>query len=179
MELRKILSLENRAEHWTQILIYLTKDGMCSGYVNCPPRNLLDFLNGISIYQSEDNDEGYISVREAKIDCLMRRETAEIASIRKDDILFIKPVGSDSIPPLPKQKRKVRLHVSPYLLAGQIRCQRDLHWKSMLDSVFNFFPVTDVEITLQPSNIKQSARYVAVNKRHISFMEGFNGYQLL
>ncbi len=173
--LRKTLS-ENRAENWTQVLIYLTKDGLCSGHVNCPYRHLLDFLNGVSIYKWEDNNEEYIRVKEAKIDCLKRRETAKVASLSKDDILFIKPTGNDNIPLLPKQSRKVRLHLSPYLLTGQIHYQRDLHWKSVLDSAFKFFPVTDVETALQPSKIKQSALYIAVNKRHVSFMEEINVY---
>ena len=179
MELRKILSPENRAVNWTQVLIYLTKDGLCSGYVNCPYRHLLDFLNGLSTDKWEDNNGEYIRVREAKIDCLNRRETAEVASLSKDDILFIKPTGYDNIPLLPKQCRKVRLHLSSYLLAGQIHYQRDLYWKSALDSVFNFFPVTEVEIALQSSKIKQSARYIAVNKKHISFMEEINIYGVM
>lgn len=174
--MRKILSLENRAEHWTQVLIYLIKDGLCSGYVNCPHRHLLDFLNGVSIYKWEDNNGEYIRVREAKIDCLKRRETAEVASLSKDDILFIKPTGNDSITLFPKQSGKVRLHLSPYLLTGQINYQRGLHWKSVLDSAFNFFPVIDAEIALQPSKIKQSARYIAVNKKQISFVEEINIY---
>ena len=171
MDLRKTLSPKNDVKDWTQVLIYLTNDGMCSGYVNCPHRRLLDLLNGAPPYNLEGHNQECIYIREAKIDCLNRRETAELAGISKDEILFIKPAGYNSIPLLPARYRKVRLHLPPYLIEGRIHYQWGLHWKAMLDSVFNFFPVTDVEIALQPSKIKQSARYLAVNKMHIAFME--------
>lgn len=169
--MRRILSLENSTDNWTQLLIYLTNDGICSGFVNCPRRRLMDFLNNMSTCKSEDRSEDYIRIKEARIDCLNRRESAEVASISKDDILFIKPVGHKGSPFVLKRSTRIRLHLPSYILVGQIHNHRGLHRKSALDTVLNFFPINDVNITLRASNIRHKAPYVIVNKNRISFME--------
>lgn len=154
-----------------QILIYLTGDGICSGYVHCPYRRLLDLLNDVSLLTISDSNEEYLRVQEAKIDSLNRRETTEVASISKHDILFVKPIGHDGIPLVPKQSKRVRLHLTSYILTGQIHYHRGRHWRNALDSVFSFFPITNVEITLGISGIKHEAPYLAVNKEHVSSVE--------
>jgi hypothetical protein len=168
---RRILSLENRNDNWTQLLIYLTNDGICSGFVNCSRRRLMDFLNNVSTCKSEDSSGDYIRIKEARIDCLNRRESAEVASISKDDILFIKPVGHKSSPFMLKRPPVIRLHFPSYILAGRIHNHLGSHRKSALDSVLDFFPINDVDITLRASNFKHKAPYVIVNKNHISFIE--------
>jgi len=101
-----------------QILIYLTGDGICSGYVHCPYRRLLDLLNDVSSLTISDSNEEYLRVQEAKIDSLNRRETTEVASISKHDILFVKPIGHDGIPLVPKQSKRVRLHLTSLYING-------------------------------------------------------------
>jgi len=166
--MRKTLLSDKNKRKWMQILIYLTGEGICIGYIDCPYRRLLDILNNVSSLTISDGDDEYLRIKEARIDWLDRRETAEIASIRKDDILFIKPIGHDGIPLVPEQSRKVWLHLSSYMLTGQIHYHRGGHWRNALDSVFSFFPITNVEIASQASNIRHEAPYVAVNKKHIS-----------
>lgn len=169
--LRRTVSLEKSKRNWMQILIYLTGDGICSGYVDCPYRRLLDLLNNVSSITIQDSNEEYLRVKEARIDWLKRREAAEAASINKHDILFVKPTGDAGIPLVPKQSRRTRLLLSSYILTGQIHYHRGRHWRNSLDSVFNFFSVTNVEISSTISGIKRNAHYVAVNKLHVSSVE--------
>jgi len=177
--LRKTHLSDKNKRKWMQIMIYLTGDGICIGYIDCPYRRLLDILNNVSSLTISDNSEEYLRIMEAKIDWLNRRETLEIASINKDDILFIKPIGHDGIPLVPKQSRKVRLHLPSYMLTGQIHYHRGKHWRNALDSIFSFFPITNVEIASQASNIKHEATYVAVNKKHLSSVEEMGTFKVI
>jgi len=177
--MRKTHLLEKNRRKWMQILIYLTGGGICIGYVDCPYRRLLDLLNNVSSLTISDSNEEYLRVKEAKIDSLNRRQTAEVASISKHDILFVKPIGHDGIPLVPKQSKRVRLHLPSYILTGQIHYHRGRHWRNALDSIFSFFPITHVEIALQASNIKHEAPYVAVNKKHVSSVEEIGSFKVI
>jgi len=131
----------------------------------------MDLLNNVSSLTIPDSNEEYLRVKEAKIDSLNRRETAEVASISKHDILFVKPIGHDDIPLVPKQSRRIRLYLPSYTLTGKIHYHRGRHWRNALDSVFSFFPITNVEVALRILGIKHEAPYVAVNKEHVLSVE--------
>lgn len=173
--MRKTVSLEKSKRNWMQVLIYLTGDGICSGYAYCPYRRLLDLLNNVSSTTIQDSNDECLRVKEARIDWLKRRETAEAASVNKHDILFVKPTDDAGIPLVPRQSRRIRLHLPPYILTGQIHYHQGRHWKNSLDSVFSFFPMTNVEISSRISGIKHSAPYVAVSKIHILSVEEITG----
>jgi hypothetical protein len=177
--LRKTLLSDKHKRKWMQILIYLTGDGICIGYIDCPYRRLLDILNNVSSSAISDSNEDYLRLKEARMDWLNRRETAEIASISKGDILFVKPTGYDSVSLVPKQSKRIRLHLPSYILTGQIHYHRGRPWRTALDSIFNFFPITNVEIASKESNIKCEAPYVAVNKKHVSSVEETGTFKVI
>lgn len=154
---------------WMKVEVYLP-NCICNGYVYCPYRRLLDVLNGISSTTTTVIEE-FVSVSKAELHFPGRREAAETFCINKADILFVKPIGHDGIPLVPKQSKRVRLHLTSYILTGQIHYHRGRHWENALDSVFSFFPITNVEITLGISGIKHEAPYLAVNKEHVSSVE--------
>lgn len=178
-KLRKTHLSDKNKRKWMQILIYMKGDGICNGYIDCPYRHLLDILNNVSSSEISDNNEEYLRLKEARIDWFNRRETAENISISKDDILFVKPIGHSSIPLVPKQSKKVRLHLPSYILTGQIHYHRGRPWRNALDSIFSFFPITHVEIAFQSSNIKYEADYIAVNKKHVSSVEEMDTFKVI
>jgi len=174
--MRKALLPERK---WMQILTYLTGEGICIGYIDCPYRRLLDILNNVSSLIISDIFGDHLRLKDARIDWLSRRETTEIASISKDDILFIKPIGHSGIPIVPKRFSKVQLHLPSYILTGQIHYHHGRHWRNALDSIFDFFPITNVEIASQASNIRHEAPYVAVNKKHISSVVEMGDFKVM
>jgi len=171
--------LYKKKKKWMQILTYLTSEGICIGYIDYPYRRLLDILNNVSSSIISDTYGDHLRLKDARIDWLGRRETTEITSISKDDILFIKPIGHSGIPIVPKRFSKVQLHLPSYTLTGQIHYRHGMNWMNALDSIYNFFPITNVEIASQASNIGHTAPYVAVNKKHISSTEEMEDFKVM
>jgi len=161
-----IFSLVKNKSSRVQVLVYLKGDGICIGFVNCPGHCLLEHLNNIPPLNLTDNG-GHLQLLNARFDCLNRRETAESANINIHDILFIKPISNGDIPSWPVRSRRVRLYLPSYVVTGQVHHRRDRHWSNELNPIYNFFPVTNAEITLRTAGIKHRSIYVAVNKDHV------------
>jgi len=158
--------------NWVKVLIYLKKDGVCSGYMYCPNRRLLDSLNHISPESIRDGYHSkFLQVKKARIDCLATREVAETANIRISDILFIRPIEPETIPGMPGQSRRILLYLQSHVLTGQVHFNRGMHWRSVIESTLHFFPITSAEINLRISKTRYKTPFVVVNKKNVSFAE--------
>ncbi|MDD5510375.1 MAG: hypothetical protein PHI12_06180 [Dehalococcoidales bacterium] len=164
-------SLEKSKRTWLRIMIYLKGGGVCSGYINCPYYRLLDVINNTLPMTTQDSNEEYLRIKEVNIYCLKRRETAEVASINKDDISFIRPIDHTGIPLIEKQLRRIRLYLPSYTLTGLEQYHMIRYRRNSLGLVPRFSPVTDVEISSQISGVKHGSPYVAVNREHVSLVE--------
>jgi len=154
---------------WMKVEVYLP-NCICNGYVYCPYRRLLDVLNGISSTTTTVIEE-FVSVSKAELHFPGRREAAETFCINKADILFVSETEHKSLPLVPKFFTTVKLRMLLYTLTGQVHYPRGRCIRDVLNSMFRFFPMTNVEVCSLAGGSELGVNFLAVNKERILALE--------
>lgn len=167
---RSRISNQDVKDKGIKVRIHTVSGSIFSGYVYCPYRRLVDVLNNVSSSR-EISNSGFLRVTKAEMLFLYGKCVADSAYINKADILFVRPMDSESVPYTPKPYTPVRLHMPSYNVTGHIHYTRGRRLEDVLNSVFSFFAMTNVEIRSVECGDVLKASFVAVNKERILALE--------
>jgi len=152
---------------------------VCTGYVYClEGRRLLDHLNDLFMPKRE-----FLSVREAEMASLRgESEAVQFVCLSKANTLFVSEnevtparglggkLGPKVYPYTHKVATPVKLHLTFYVLTGNMHCVQGERVSDVLNLPMRFLPLTEVRI--RPSLGSESgASFVAVNKQQIILLE--------
>lgn len=164
-----------------RVQIYTTSY-ICTGYLYCRQRRLLDFLNGFLVGAS-CVDEEFLPVSKAEARFLDGRGAiGQVVYVNKAKILFLIELNDDDTrglgsqpehrpyPFVAKSAVAVRLHMPGYTLTGHVQCAEREHVSDILKSERRFLPLTDAQIFDLQGNT-ESASFLAISKQSILVLE--------
>ena len=149
------------------ICVYLTNDGICTGYLRCPPCSSFIFKNsGNTLFQYLCNTTR-LNIEKALIYTLGNKGKFPNIEIDIDDVLFIKPLEYLKMPFSFLKSKRVQFSVPGYTLIGNIQHSQTSHWKEKLDTFPKLLKISNTVIVINHSKIQQTASHVMINKKHI------------
>jgi len=163
-----------------KVCVY-TPTCMLSGHTHClQGQRLLDLLNSV-VMGALRLGADFLPVTEATSHNLDGTETTtQFALINKSNILFVSEIepqaepsteaGIKLLPTIGKSLIIVKFYIPPYTLSGQMHCAKGQRLSDLLNTKDTFLPMTNVDI-VPASGIRQSAVFVAINKKQINYAE--------
>ena len=177
-------SLEGNANLKQIKVVACTEICTLTGYTYClKHQRLLDVLNKDFVSSSLPIGKDFMLLTDAELS-FPNREVESMSSIyvRKSSILFVgEKNGHETEKPEVEDKPKmylakakspieVEIHMTSYILTGQVYAQA---WQKLLDAVDRadqFIPLTDVEIYPPLDNATSAFDFVAVNRDKIIYV---------
>jgi len=92
-------------------------------------------------------------------------------SLESADILFVSETEHKYLPLVPKFFTTVKLRMLPYTLIGQVHYPKGRCIRDVLNSMFRFFPMTNVEVCSLAGGSELEVSFLAVNKERILALE--------
>lgn len=163
-----------------KVCIY-TPTCMLSGYIHCLQRQrLLDLLNSVVVGELRLGTDFLPLTETTSHNQDGTETTTQFALINKSNILFTSEIEQQAEPSteasykLPPTREKflitAKFYIPPYILSGQMHCTKGQRLSDLLNTKDRFIPMTNVDIA-PSSGIRQSAVFVAVNKKQIIYAE--------